>query len=102
MRCAPVTWSSPLQRGVQEASPMPVSPASVWTFTRRNGETVCAPPRPLRMANSRLSGTLMGIVSRRVIFTELRFLTADDTHGAPEGEEDDSVGEFELFDFGPG
>src|SRR5262245_56144086 len=47
-------------------------PTSVWTFTRRKGETVCAPPRPLRIANSGFNGTRMGMVSMRVIFKQER------------------------------
>src|SRR5436190_24074184 len=44
-------------------------PSSVITLTIRNGETVCAPPRPDLIASSGLIGTRMGIVSTAVIFT---------------------------------
>ena len=43
-------------------------PPSVCTFTIRNGDTECDPPRPLLMASSGLIGTRTGTVSRRVIF----------------------------------
>src|SRR6188474_3086514 len=68
MKCAAVAWSSPLQRGVQETSPRPSKPSSVWIFTNRKGETECDPPRPLLMASSGLIGTRIGMVSMRVIF----------------------------------
>src|SRR5688572_9528083 len=70
MKWAAETWSSPLQRGVQETSPIPVNPASVWTFTSRNGETTCEPPRPLRIASSGLIGTRMEMVSMWVILID--------------------------------
>src|SRR5262245_53266295 len=68
MKCAAVTWSSPLHRGVHETSPSPTRPSSEWTFTSRNGETECDPPRPLLIASSGLIGTRTGIVSMRLIF----------------------------------
>src|SRR5260370_33569704 len=49
---------------------MPITPSSVWTFTNKKGETVCAPPRPLRIASSGFKGTRMGMASIRVIFKQ--------------------------------
>src|SRR5437763_81895 len=71
MKCAAVTWSSPLHRGVQETSPRPTRPSFACIFTSRNGETECDPPRPLLMANSGLIGTRTGMVSMRLIFMRL-------------------------------
>src|SRR6476660_423751 len=68
MKWAALTWSSPLQRGVQETSPIPTRPLSAWTLTNKNGETECEPPRPLRIASSGLMGTRIGIVSSWLIF----------------------------------
>jgi len=59
---------------VQEASPRPVNQRQYALSPNKKGETLCDPPRPLRMANSALSGTLIGMVSMRVIFTIDKFV----------------------------
>jgi hypothetical protein len=41
----------------------------VCTFTNKNGEVSCVPPRPDLIASSGLMGTRTGIVSIDVIFT---------------------------------
>src|SRR5437667_1364690 len=67
MKCAAVTWSSPLQRGVHDTSPRPVMPSPVRMRTSRNGDTEWYPPLP-RMARCSRIGTRTGIVSMPVIF----------------------------------
>src|SRR5947207_13531472 len=77
MKCAAVNWSSPLHRGVQLASPNPTIPASVCTFTNRNGESECDPPRPDLMAKFARIGTRTGMVSMAVIFIADSCCTAE-------------------------
>ena len=68
MKCAAVTWSSPLHRGVQEASPRPTSLRRCGPSPAETAKSTCDPPRPLRIASSGLIGTRTGIVSIDVIF----------------------------------
>src|SRR5260370_3831537 len=76
MKCAAVTWSSPLHRGVPETSPRPDTPSSVCTLTRRNGDTEWEPPLA-RMASSRRMGTRTGMQSILVIFMKFSYPFSD-------------------------